>query len=408
MIFSDTIRLAEGTVQNTGERSFPVARPRYQRGYIRKRGMNFELRYREDFIDASGGLQRRHRSVVLGAFKNKKEAQRKADVFLRPLNHGAYRPQLDVTLEDFWTLYFEPQILPMLKYSTRQLYRSLTEKHLIPYFGARKLHEITRLEIQRFVTLKRSNGYATKTLEHLRNLLSRLFQTAVDWGMLQENPARGLKLPPRETRRETRVLSGDEIRRLMGTLPEPSRSIFALGIATGLRIGELLGLKVDDVDFASAVLHVRRAVYRGVVGSPKTRRGERSIPLASHVVGLLKDYLRGRKVKSQWLFASTAGTTLNDRNLMRRQVESTCKALDIPRFGWHSLRHTFRTMAGNQGIQPELVQAILGHESLETTMIYMHREDRAEREAVEKLSEVLCPSVPENAGSVTSTTSVIQ
>jgi len=385
-----------------------VARPRYQRGYVRKRGMSYELRYREDFIEANGRLKRRHRSVVLGAFKNKKEAQRKAEVFLRPLNQGACRPQLDVTLEDFWTRYFEPEILPMFKLSTRQLYRSLTERHFVPYFGVRKLHEIPRLEVQRFITLKRGEGYATKTLEHLRNLLSRLFQTAVDWGMLQENPARGLKLPPREPRREVHILSAEGIQRLLGALPEPSRTIFALGIVTGLRIGELLGLKIDDVDLTGATLHVRRAFYRGEVGSPKTRRGERSIPLASHVVGLLMHYLGGRTVQSEWLFSSKAGTPLNDRNLMRRQVEPVCKALGIPHFGWHSLRHTFRTMAANRGIQPELVRAILGHESLETTMIYMHRVDSAEREAVEKVGEVLCPSVPNITKLVAGTKSVIQ
>jgi integrase len=390
----DVKQCAAERTWNTGERSLPVARPRYQRGYVRLRGSNYELRFREDFISAEGKLYRQHRSIVLGAFRTKKEAKRVAEVYLRPLNQGTRQPQFDITLADFWSRYFEAEILPNLKFSTRQLYRSLAEKHLLPYFGGRKLHQVTRVEVQQFVGLKRREGYSSKTLEHLRNLLSRLFATANSWGWLEDNPAHGLKLPPGERRRQARVLSGDEIRRLLQVLPEPSRTIFALGVATGLRIGELLALQVLDIDLSAAILFVRRAIYRGELGTPKSPKSERRIPLASLLVHTLRSYLEARRVESEWLFASEAGTPLDDRNLIRRQVEPVCKDLGMPHFSWHSLRHTFRTIAGNRGVPPELVQSFLGHASLDTTMLYMHRVEEAERQAVEKVAEILCPIVP--------------
>ncbi len=385
-----------------------MARPRYQKGYLRLRGKNWEVRFREDYLDRGGRLRRRHRSIALGSFASKREARRAAEVYLRPLNQGVCRPRMDITLADFWTQYYEPEILPTLKVSSCKLYRSLFENHLLPYFGNRKLPEVQRVDVQRFVTLKQSRGYAPKTLAHFRNLLSTLFSTAISWGMVQENPASGIKLPPMECRRESRVLSADEVRTLLVVLPEPSRTVFGLGIVTGLRIGELLALKTGDLDLARGVLFVRRAVYRGAVGSPKTAGSERLIPLASAVVGMLRAYFDGRMVKSEWLFSSEAGTTLNDRNLMRRQVEPACEGLKLPHFGWHSLRHTFRTVAGNQGIQPELVCSLLGHASLETTMLYMHREERAEREAVEKIAGVLCPNVPKTEGVLRKAETVIQ
>ncbi len=396
MFSCDTISAAEGTWQNTGERILPVSRPRFQKGYLRLRGRNWELRFREDYLTPDGRLCRRHRSVVLGAFASKKEARRAAETYLRPVNQGACRPRMDITLEDFWSRYYEPEILPTLKVSGRKTYQSLFKNHLLPYFGVRKLAEVQRVEVQRFIALKQSAGLSTETLSHLRNLLSALFSTAISWGMVEANPASGVKLPPAERRRESRILSADEVRRLLGVLPEPSRTIFGLGVATGLRIGELLGLKVSDVDFERNMLSVRRGVYRGTVGSPKTQRSERTIPLASPVVARLAAYLKDRAVNSEWLFASQAGTVLNDRDLMRRQVEPACDGLGLPRFGWHSLRHTFRTMAGNHGIAPELVQGLLGHADLETGMRYMHRVEAAERAAVEKVAEVLCPNVPKS------------
>ena len=97
----DTIRLAEA-LRNTGGRAFPVARPRYQKGYVFQRGKErvWVLRYREDYIKPYGTLGRRHPSVVLGAFPRKKDALRTAEIHMRPFNSGAVRPQSTITLKD--------------------------------------------------------------------------------------------------------------------------------------------------------------------------------------------------------------------------------------------------------------------------------------------------------------------
>lgn len=388
------IGVGEVAWENTGERRMPVARPRYQRGYVRLRGTNYELRYREDVADTEGNLRRVQRSVVLGPMRNKKEARRAAEVYMRPFNSAARQPQVAITLGDFWSRYFEPEILPTVKFSTRKMYRCLGGKHLLPYFGGQNLSEITRVQVQQFIGSKQRQGYATETLGHFRDSLSKILETARSWGWLQDNVARGVKLPPMERRREARVLSPEEIGRLLPALPEPSKTVFALGIGTGLRIGELLGLYVRDVDFSTATLYVRRAVYRGQVGSPKTRGSERQMPLASIVVHLLQTYLSARRVESEWLFPSDAGTTLDDRNLIRRQVQPTCDRLGIRRFSWHSLRHTFSTIAGNGGMPLPLLQSLLGHTSLDMTMLYAHPVEESKRQAIEKVAAVLCPNVP--------------
>lgn len=179
-----------------------MARPRYQKGSVFLRGKVWVLRYREDILNLDGTLGRLHRSIVLGSFSKKKEALREAERRLRPFNHGAFRPQSVITFDDFWHSHFVPDMLPTLKASTRNLYKNLASKHLVPYWGPLKLSEIQRVQIQQFVIAKQKQGYSVQTLAHLRSLMSKILSTAMSWGWLQDNAAQGVKLPPMERVRE--------------------------------------------------------------------------------------------------------------------------------------------------------------------------------------------------------------
>ena len=106
-------------------KEFSLTRRRYQKGCLVKKGKNWVLRFREDMLNPDGTVGRIHRSVVLGALRTKGEAQRAADACLRKINDGSREPQSTITLNDFWNTYFEPEILPTLKYSTQNLYRLL-------------------------------------------------------------------------------------------------------------------------------------------------------------------------------------------------------------------------------------------------------------------------------------------
>ncbi|HEV2495225.1 MAG TPA: site-specific integrase [Terriglobia bacterium] len=371
-----------------------MARPRYQKGCVFERGKVWVLRYREDYLKHDGTLGRRQPSVVLGAFPRKKEALRAADVFLRPLNSGAVRPQAAVTLNDFWHVYFVPEMLPTLKYSTRKMYVSLANKHLLPYFGEQRISDIQRIQVQHFVIEKQPQGYSVQTLGHLRDLMSKILETAKSWGWLQDNVARGVKLPPMERVRKARVLSVSEIAKLLDGLTEPVRTMFILALALGLRIGELLPLRLEDLDFDAGLLYVRRDYYRGHLQTPKTARSERRFKLPLLLVNTLRRYLENRKSHADLLFPNSAGTIFDDRNLIRREVEPVCDRLGIRRFGWHALRHTFSTIAENSRVPLSVVQSLLGHASASTTLLYTHAQDDAKQAALETVSRVLFPNVP--------------
>jgi integrase len=352
------------------------------------------LRYREDYLKPDGTIGRRQPSLVLGLFAGKKEALRAADVFLRPFNSGAVRPQSAITLDDFWHLYFVPEILPTLKFSTRKLYVSLVNKHLLPYFGEQRISDMQRVQIQHFVIEKQKQGYSVQTLGHLRDLLSKILEIAKSWGWLQDNVARGVKLPPMERVRKARVLAVAEIRNLAEALREPVRTMFILALGLGLRIGELLPLRIEDLDLTTGLLYVRRDYYRGHVQTPKTARSERRFRLPDLLVNAFRQYLEVRKGESDLLFPNSAGTFFDDRNLMRREIEPACDRLKISRFSWHALRHTFATIAENSRVPISVVQSLLGHTSPSTTMLYTHAQDDAKQSALETVSGVLFPNVP--------------
>ncbi len=373
-----------------------MARRRYQHGCVCKRGKNWVVRFREDVIQPDGTRGRVERTVILLSAKEpKKKAKQAAEKFLAPTNSGKLTPHTTMSFEGFWFAHFEPTILPKLKTSTQMFYRTLATKHLLPVFGCHKMVEISRATVQQFIAGKQRQGYAGKTLAHLRNLLSKVFSTAVRWDWLNSNPAEGIELPSIVRMRVPRVLSPREIARLAEALAEPTRTIFLLGILLGLRIGELLALKVQDVDLLGGWLYIRRNCYRGVVNdTPKTPDSERRLPLPGPIVSLIAAHCMGKEPDA-WLFPSTAGTPFDDRNLIRREVEPVCNRLGLPGFTWHSLRHTFSTYGGNSGMAMPVLQSLLGHTTPEMTMRYTHPLEHVQREAVDSLAKILWPNVAE-------------
>jgi hypothetical protein len=209
-----------------------MARRRYQNGWVFRRGENWILRYREDVRTQDGEIARVQRSVVLGQLKGKKEARNEAAKRLREINSGTRRPQSGMTFSDFWICYFDPEVISKRKISTQQMYRYLGEKHLLPYFGARRLCDLERGEVQDFVNFKDREKCSPQTVWHLRNILSKVFGAAMLRDFVAANLARNLEMPRMKRVRRSRVLILQEISTLFSASDEELRSIFFVGAAT--------------------------------------------------------------------------------------------------------------------------------------------------------------------------------
>ena len=375
-----------------------MARRRYQQGHVYKRGKRdpkWELQWWEDQLNLDGSIGRCRRTLTLGRVADMtwRMARAAAAEHLLPMNQGKIRPQSMLLFREFIEGYFVPNSFPILKISTQRLYRSLLNVHILPAFGEVRLCDLNNLSLQAFLVKKMKGGLGWERTNHLRHLFSRIFGRAKKWGYCPgDNPAIGLELPEKIPVREKHTLTLTQYQSLLGVLPEPTRTMFELGTLTGMRIGEILALRWQDVDFSAGEIRIEQAYCRGVFGSPKSKSSCRTLPMPRPLRETLERFQQySRDVKeSPLVFRSAIGTPLSDCNLLRRHLKPAGKRLGMAWLSWHVLRRThvtlLQTMAG--GTYKD-AQAQVGHAKASTTMdIYTQPLPEFRRMAVERLAAI--------------------
>ena len=275
--------------------------------------------------------------------------------------------------------------------------------------------DIKRQHIQRFVIEKIvRQSYSWKTSLHLRNLVSKIFTTAVDWDYVPANPASGVKLPPRPLRQPLRFFTIGEVTRLLEALKEPELTLVLTAVLTGMRIGELLALRWRNVDFERRIIRVREAVYEGHNSTPKTQGGIRDVPMGLALErALCLQAGRTRTSDDSLVFPSHNGTHQRPGNLHKRCLLPACAKAELPRVSWHDFRRTHATLLSDMGEPLKTAQAQLGHASLSTTAeIYAQAVPASQRAAVERLEKavglLVDPSGPKMEAVVQPGSSLIQ
>ncbi len=257
--------------------------------------------------------------------------------------------------------------------------------HLVPAFGEMRLGAIGRREIDDFLVAKtkarrtyRRNGkavpYAPATINKMLRILKTILRDATERGYLRESPKVGLlQVPDRED--GLQVLQPEEIDRLLDAAEEPWRTLYLVAVHTGLRRGELLGLKWGDLDLREGLLHVRRSLSRiregeayAVRETPlKTRYARRTLDFSSTVKEALLALPVGDDAGHEYLFRSRAGGPIDPDNVDRAWKRHLTAAglADRP---FHSTRHTHAALLVAAGAHPKAIQARLGHASITTTL----------------------------------------
>ena len=375
-----------------------MRRSRFQEGSLLVRGKRNKMyvaRYYEKVIDPSGRPRRMRRSIVLGSVAeigSRRAAQNRLAELLRPINLGRQKPRVMLTFGEFVREQWNPKVLGLFKLSSQVGYRPILSKHLVPYFGDSVLSEIIPSQVQGFLTEKAKAGISWHTVRNLRNVLSRVLRTAVEWGYLEENPVGKVKLPPKPLQAPAHFLSPQQVQQLLAELQEPCRSMVLLAVLTGLRRGELFALRWGAVDLDKGVLEVRESVYNGQFNTPKTPSSRRRIPLSSPAVGLLRKLKaqQGEMEPESLVFVSRRGTPLRPENLLKREIHPAGDRLKMRRVGWHTFRHTHATLLNELGESLKTAQAILGHSDIGTTLqIYTHPVPETMSAAEERLAQKL-------------------
>ncbi len=270
-----------------------MARRGFQQGSLFQRGTRRKVwvaRWWEDVIQADGTLGRLRRSEVIGTvaeYPTRRRAMQVLSQRLGSINSGNARPQSIRTFGDFVKDDWMPVVLPTLKYATQKHYRYMLDVHFIPAFGKRQLRELTREELQSFLSRKLNSGLSWETVHHFKCGLSKILSAAEEWGCTNENVAQKTKLPRRQHGPERAVLTPVQVRNLAAALDEPARSITLLLALTGLRVGELLALRWGSIDLNAHLLCVCETVYDGHFDQPKTKRSARTIPIGTETAEIL-------------------------------------------------------------------------------------------------------------------------
>jgi integrase len=382
-----------------------MARPRYQDGSLFIRGERIKVwaaRWREDVIREDGTLHRTQPTVVLGALSelSRREARSLLQKRVTEINQGRHRARPMMTLEKFSTDHWEAGALLALKPSSIRIYKFNLDKYIIPALGSHRLCDVNRATIQQLLVSMRSKGYSSSTLHSVRVTIAKVLQTAVDNGYLERNPAHGIKIGERDSKKQRRFLDPLQVQRLLAELTEPCRAIIVTAVLTGMRIGEILALRWNRLDFLHSTIEVSETYSDGRFGTPKTRSSRRVIPMSSALCAALKMH-RASCIRSEpqdLVYSTTKGTPLSPKNLYNRKLAPACDKLSLPRVSWHSFRHSNATLLGEVGESVKTAQAILGHSDIETTLnTYMHAIPDSQRRAVERVAGVLFPDVPKLA-----------
>lgn len=241
-------------------------------------------------------------------------------------------------------------------------------------------------------------------------MLHLALDKAVEWNLVPRNVCDAVS-PPRVKRYEIKPLSPEQVQQfLAATVGHRLEALFVLALATGMRRGELLALKWQDINFATGTLQVRRilthmpAKLNGkggyVEAEPKTEKSRRNIAIASFALEKLKQH-RVRQLEEKlkagpaWtdndlVFCSTVGGHLHTSRILFAQFKGLLKKAGLPDIRFHDLRHSSATMLLSIGVHPKVVQEILGHSQISMTMdIYSHVLPTMQQEAVGKLNNVL-------------------
>ncbi|MGA3167218.1 MAG: site-specific integrase [Terriglobia bacterium] len=378
-----------------------LLRRRFQTGHIFARGKRprvWVARYKEPVLD-NGKVTTVLRSKVIGpcAGMSKSAARQTLQGWLRPLNEGLHTPVESVSFQEFYEKW-EKDLLPTYRESTRQFYLSTAKRWILPYFQDYRAADITPSDVQRFINLF-SGKYSISVLKHLRATLNCLFQAAVDWHYLKQNPASTLRLPEGTEVKRATVLLPEQVSRVIGLLSEPCRTMVMIAATAGLRESELFALKDEDFDLNNGILTIRRRLYRGKLGDVKTKKSKRELPLLPEVVEAVKSLSH----EVPFLFLGPNGT--GENALVRTTREAFTMVADqlgIPHFTWRSFRRSAESAMHNHGVSLKTQASMLGHSNPNMSLVYAETNETAKREAVEELGNLIFPKFSQVATGVAS------
>jgi integrase len=312
-----------------------------------------------------------------------KEAERKLAVARGDAARGIVYDDGNQTVGQYVTRWLSDSAKHAVKATSYRAYESQIRNHIVPALGKIKLSRLTPAHLQALYAARLREGMKPASVRQIHAILHKALEQALRFNLIPTNPASKVD-PPKIRQEEITPLSAEQASKLLDvTRNERDRfeALYALALTTGLRIGELLGLKWSDMDLDARRLRVSRQLQRGEEGliftEPKAA-SRRTVDLPASTVVTLKRH-RKRQVEetlkaggayqdNDLLFAGDLGEPIGPEKVTQRAFKPLLKRAGLPEIRFHDLRHTFATLLLARGVHPTYVQHALGHASVKMTL----------------------------------------
>lgn len=372
-------------------------------GHIRKRGDKWcfvvDLGYDED---------NKRKQKWYSGFKTKKEAQGKLTEILQTINTGQFVENTNATLNDFLFRWLNDYASINVSHNTFESYKYVVCNHLIPKFGKIKVINLKAANIQKFYSdTVKNTDLSTTTVLYIHKIFKQALNHAVKWQLIHSNPC-ALVDPPRKSNQEANYLQEEELFKLLDhCYGKPIHIPVFLATTTGMRRGEILGLRWKDIDLDDGMIYVSnnlQLVNKELkLTATKTEKSKRPVKMNKTTI----TYLRRQKIM-QAKNRLMLGEEYKDMDFVccwdhgvpfrpdyiTQTFSRIIKKLEITKISFHDLRHTHATLLLKEGIHPKIVSERLGHSKVSITLdTYSHVIPDMQTEAAEKIEEMLFKKV---------------
>ena len=302
----------------------------------------------------------------------KRDAERVLAERLSEINQGTYQEPSKKTFKEFSEFWLKNYAEVNLKSSTLSSYRDIIERLLDPTWGHLRLSTLTTGNLQRYVS-ERLKTVSPKTVINEIVVIKEMFKHAHRWSYIRYNPAEHLERP-KLIRPEIEILTPEEVDKLLAKASNHYLLAFQTCVLTGLRAGELWGLRWSDTDWNSFQLHIRQSLWKGQFQTPKSRYSIRRVDIPEQLAHELKRWrLVSPMSKEDLVFPSPEGNSTCHDNMVKRHFDPALRRAGLRYVSFHSLRHTNASMRIQAGQNIKYIQTQLGHSSIKVTLdIYGH------------------------------------